>query len=246
MAVLAEDTRRTRQLLDHYGIRTPMIAYHEHNEARGVPRILERLAGGDDLALVSDAGTPLLSDPGARLVAAAVERGLPVVPIPGASALLASLVASGLTDERFTFYGFLPRQGRTRQAALREVVESPHVAVIYEAPSRTGATLDALREVGAGDRMAVVARELTKKFEEFRRGTVTELSAYYQNAAPRGEVVILIGAGAETRPDEAALSAAARRLRAEGLSPRDVARRLNEDFSAPRNLAYRLAQEAGE
>jgi 16S rRNA (cytidine1402-2'-O)-methyltransferase len=244
--VLAEDTRRTRQLLDHYGIRTPMVAYHEHNEARSVPRLLERLAGGEDLALVSDAGTPLLSDPGSRLVTAALERGFQVVPVPGASALLASLVASGLPGERFTFYGFLPRQGREREAALGEVARWRHTAVIYEAPSRTAATLHALREAGAGDRRAVVARELTKKFEEFRRGTVSELAAYYQDAAPRGEVVILIGPGADEAPDEATLSTAARRLRAEGLSPRDVARRLSKDFSAPRNLAYRLAQEVGE
>lgn len=223
-----------------------MVAYHEHNEARSVPRLLDRLSRGDDLALVSDAGTPLLSDPGARLVAAAVERGFPVVPIPGASALLASLVASGLAGERFTYYGFLPRQGRARQAALHEVVQSPHTAVIYEAPTRTAATLGALREAGAADRSAVVARELTKKFEEFRRGTVSELAAYYQGAAPRGEVVILIGASAEAVPDEIALRAAALRLRAEGLSSRDIARQLHEDFSAPRNLAYRLAQEAEE
>lgn len=244
--MLAEDTRRTRQLLDHYGIRTPMIAYHEHNEARSVPRLLDRLASGDDLALVSDAGTPLLSDPGARLVAAAVARGFQVVPVPGASALLASLVASGFAHERFTFYGFLPRQGRERQTALHEVVQSAHIAVIYEAPSRTAATLSALGQAGAASRPAVVARELTKKFEEFRRGTVAELAAYYQDGPPRGEVVILIGAAANILPDEAALSAAATRLRAEGLSPRDVARRLHEELGAPRNLAYRLAQEAAE
>jgi 16S rRNA (cytidine1402-2'-O)-methyltransferase len=223
-----------------------MVAYHEHNEARTVPRLLARLAGGDDLALVSDAGTPLLSDPGARLVSAAIDSGLPVVPIPGASALLASLVASGLTGERFTFYGFLPRQGRARWAALQDVVQSTYIAVIYESPSRTGATLEALREAGAGDRPAVVARELTKKFEEFRRGTVSVLAAYYQDAAPRGEVVILIGPGAERVPDEAVLTAAAQQFRAEGLSPRDVARRLSEEHGAPRNLAYRLAQEVQE
>lgn len=242
--MLAEDTRRTRQLLDHYAIRTPMVAYHEHNEARTVPRILKRLAAGEDLALVSDAGTPLLSDPGARLVEAAISEGIQVVPIPGASALLASLVASGLDGERFTFFGFLPRQGRQRQDALRDVLRSANTAVVYEAPSRTAATLAALRDSGGAGRPAVVARELTKKFEEFRRGTVSELAAYYQDAAPRGEVVILIGPGEEVTPDEAALGATAERLRAEGLSPRDVARRLTEEFGVPRNVAYRLAQGA--
>jgi len=221
-----------------------MVAYHEHNEARTIPRILDRLAGGEDLALVSDAGTPLLSDPGARLVAAAIEQGMQVVPIPGASALLASLVASGLDGERFTFFGFLPRQGRQRQDALRAVLQSANTAVIYEAPARTASTLAALSEAGAAGRRAVVARELTKKFEEFRRGTVEELAAYYLDAAPRGEVVILIGPGEEVIADEGALSATAERLSAEGLSPRDVARRLTEDFGVPRNLAYRLAQGA--
>lgn len=221
-----------------------MVAYHEHNEAKSVPRILARLTAGEDLALVSDAGTPLLSDPGARLVEAAIACGIQVVPVPGASALLASLVASGLDGERFTFFGFLPRQGRKRQDFIRDVVQSRGTAVIYEAPARTAATLAALGDAGAADRRAVVARELTKKFEEFRRGTVSELAAYYQDAAPRGEVVILIGSGDEVAPDEAALTATAERLRSEGLSPRDVARRLTEDHGAPRNLAYRLAQGA--
>jgi 16S rRNA (cytidine1402-2'-O)-methyltransferase len=193
---------------------------------------------------VSDAGTPLLSDPGARLVEAAIGRGINVVPVPGASALLASLVASGLDGERFTFFGFLPRQGRSRRDAIGDVLQSANTAVIYEAPSRTATTLAALSEAGAAGRRAVVARELTKKFEEFRRGTVAELAAYYRDAPPRGEVVILIGPGEAVAADEAALSAAAERLRAEGLSPRDVARRLTEDLGVPRNLAYRLAQEA--
>ena len=241
-AVLAEDTRHTRLLLDHYGIRTPMVAYHEHNEAKSVPRILARLSDGEDLALVSDAGTPLLSDPGARRVAAAIASGIQVVPVPGASALLASLVASGLDGERFTFFGFLPRQGRQRQDVIRDVLQSQGTAVIYEAPSRTAATLAALSGAGAADRSAVVARELTKKFEEFRRGTVSALAAYYQNAAPRGEVVILIGPGEEAGPDEVALTAIAERFRSEGLSPRDVARRLVDEHGVPRNLAYRLAQ----
>lgn len=219
-----------------------MVAYHEHNEAKSVPGILARLTAGEDLALVSDAGTPLLSDPGARLVNAAIASGIQVVPVPGASALLASLVASGLISERFTFFGFLPRQGRQRQDAIRDVLQSPATVVIYEAPSRTAATLATLRDAGGSDRQAVVARELTKKFEEFRRGTVSELAAYYEDAPPRGEVVILIGPGAEVAPDEAALAATAERLRSEGLTPRDVARRLTEEHGVPRNLAYRLAQ----
>jgi 16S rRNA (cytidine1402-2'-O)-methyltransferase len=221
-----------------------MVAYHEHNEARTLPRILGRLSGGDDLSLVSDAGTPLISDPGARLVSAAIEAGHQVVPVPGASALLAALAASGLATEPFTFFGFLPRQGGARRASLAAALETPHTVVLYEAPQRVAATLDELTAGGAGERPAVVARELTKRFEEFRRGTVTELAAYYRHEAPRGEVVIVLGPAQEKDIDEAQLADSARRLRVEGLSVRDTARRLVEEFGAPRNLAYRLARDA--
>jgi 16S rRNA (cytidine1402-2'-O)-methyltransferase len=221
-----------------------MIAYHEHNESRSVPRLLERLAGGDDLALVSDAGTPLVSDPGARLVRAAIENGIDVVPVPGASAVLAALVGAGFENERFTYFGFLARQGGERRRALEEVVATQHVAVLYEAPTRVAATLRDIAALGAGQRAAVVARELTKKFEEFRRGTVDVLAAYYADAPPRGEVVILLGPAEQPTLDEAALAEAARRLRADGLSAKDTARRLVDEHGAPRNLAYRLAQAA--
>jgi 16S rRNA (cytidine1402-2'-O)-methyltransferase len=221
-----------------------MIAYHEHNESRSVPKLLERLSAGEDLALVSDAGTPLLSDPGARLVQAAIAAGVELVPVPGASALLAALVGAGLSAERFTYFGFVPRQGGDRRRALEDVVATGHVAVLYEAPARVAATLGDLSRLGAGGRPAVVARELTKKFEEFRRGTVDELAAYYADAPPRGEVVILLGPAEQAPLDETALTDAARRLRADGLSAKDAARRLVDDYGAPRNLAYRLAQDA--
>ena len=177
--ILAEDTRQTRVLLDRYEVGTATVPFHEHNEARSTARVLERLAGGESAALVSDAGTPLVSDPGERLVAAARERGLKVVPIPGASALLAALAAAGVDTSRFTFYGFLPRAGRERREALDQVSVIPHTSVLYEAPGRLAKTLRDLDTVGAGSRRVVVARELTKKFEEFRRGTVAELASYY-------------------------------------------------------------------
>jgi 16S rRNA (cytidine1402-2'-O)-methyltransferase len=154
------------------------------------------------MALVSDAGTPLLSDPGARLVQAAIDAGVTVTPIPGASALLAALVVSGLPGEQFTFFGFLPRRGRERTAVLTSIAELGHLAVMYEAPGRTGATLGDLAAAGAGDRPAAVARELTKQFEEVRRGTVAELAAYYVSEAPRGDVVILIGGGQPAALDQ--------------------------------------------
>ena len=242
-AVLAEDTRHTRHLLDRYEIETPLVAYHEHNEAKTTPRLVERLLGGENLALVSDAGTPLLSDPGGRLVRAAIDSGVHVSPVPGASALLAALVAAGLDTERFTFFGFLARKGPERRAAIDEIVALRHAAVLYEAPARVGATLTELAEAGAGARGAVVARELTKQYEELRRGTVAQLVAYYQHTPPRGEVVIVIAGQVPTGASEEELRARAMALRAEGRSARDIAAALSAELGAPRNLAYRLAHE---
>ena len=242
--ILAEDTRHSRHLLTHHEIRTPMLSYHEHNEARATVAAITRLREGRDVALISDAGTPLVSDPGARLVKAAAEAGLPVVPVPGASALLAALVASGLSSDRFTFFGFLPRKGRERDDALRELSGLRHTGVLYEAPGRVGGTLGDLVQHGAGSRNAVVARELTKQFEEIRRGTVAELEAYYRATAPRGEVVIVLEGFTPQPLAEEQLRLRARELRATGLSTRDVAAALVREDGAPRNLAYRLAHEA--
>jgi 16S rRNA (cytidine1402-2'-O)-methyltransferase len=242
-AVLAEDTRHTRHLLDRYEIDVPLIAYHEHNEAKATPGLVARLLGGDSLALVSDAGTPLLSDPGARLVRAAAEAGVRVSPVPGASALLAALVASGLEADRFTFFGFLARKGGDRRAAVADVVGSPHVVVLYEAANRVADTLAELAGAGAGERATVVARELTKQYEELRRGTVAELAAYYERTPPRGEVVIVIAGRTPEALSEDELRARATALRAEGRSARDIATALSAEFGAPRNVAYRLAHE---
>ena len=243
-AVLAEDTRHSRHLLDRYEIATKLVPYHEHNEAKATPGLIARLQGGESLALVSDAGTPLLSDPGARLVRAAVEAGVPVSPVPGASALLAALVSSGLELDRFTFYGFLPRKGAERRLAIADIVALRHAAVIYEAAPRVGHTLAELAAHGGGERATVVARELTKQFEELRRGTVAALAAYYVDAPPRGEVVIVIaGASAPGSATEADVRARAVELRAEGQSPRDIAAALASEMGASRNLAYRLAHE---
>ena len=238
--ILAEDTRHSRGLLARYEIETPTAAYHEHNEAKSTPRLVSRLLAGEDLALISDAGTPLLSDPGQRLVNAAVERGIPVVPIPGASALLAALVASGLDADRFTFLGFLPRKGRERTELFDEVALSPWTIVLYEAPGRVADTLLELASRSA-ERPAVVARELTKQFEELRRGTLESLGAYYKDTPPRGEVVIVIAGAPAAEPDESALRAEARALRARGVTVRDVAAALAK-HGAPRNLAYRIAR----
>jgi 16S rRNA (cytidine1402-2'-O)-methyltransferase len=240
-AVLAEDTRHSRHLLTRYEVSTPMLAYHEHNEASVTPRMVERLLAGESLALVTDAGTPLVSDPGARLVRAAVDAGITVTAIPGASALLAALVASGIAIDRFTFFGFL---GRERREAIDDIVALRHAAVIYEAPARVADTLSELVAAGAGERATVVARELTKQYEELRRGTLAALAAYYVEAPPRGEIVIIIdGASAPIPVPEETLRARVGALRAQGMSARDVQHTLTAEHGVPRNTAYRLAHE---
>ena len=242
-AVLAEDTRHTRVLGDRYDIRTAMVAYHEHNEAKATPGLVARLLGGDSLALVSDAGTPLLSDPGSRLVRAAIDAGVRVSPVPGASALLAALAGAGLATDRFTYFGFLARKGGDRTRTITEIAALSHTAVLYEAPNRVAETLAELARAGAGEREAVVARELTKQFEEFRRGTVRELARYYEEHEARGEVVLLVAGASPLVVDEARLRERAAALRAEGMSARDLTRVLMETEQAPRNLAYRIAHE---
>ncbi len=204
---------------------------------------MARLLRGDSLALVSDAGTPLLSDPGSRLVRAAVEAGVKVSPVPGASALLAALAGAGLATDRFTFYGFLARKGGDRTRTIADVAALSHTAVLYEAPNRVAETLADLEAAGAGEREAVVARELTKQYEEFRRGTVRELARYYEEHEVRGEVVLLVAGAPPLVLDETALRERAAALRADGMSARDVTRVLMESQQVPRNLAYRIAHE---
>ena len=242
--ILAEDTRHSRTLLDRYEIRTPVASYHEHNEAKMTPGLIARLRGGEDLALISDAGTPLLSDPGARLVSAALDAGVVVTPIPGASALLSALVASGINSERFTFYGFLPRKGRDRASTLAELASLPHTAIVYEAPTRLAETLTELEALGAGERKIAVAREMTKQYEEVRRGTVSTLRAYYENTPPRGEVVIVIAGAEVPAVNESDVRARARALIAEGRTARDVVAQLVAELGVARNRAYEIAQEA--
>ena len=240
--VLAEDTRHSRHLLERYEIRTPLVAYHEHNEARTLPGLVARMVAGEAMAIITDAGTPLVSDPGGRLVQAAVEAGVRIVPVPGPSALLAALVASGIPADRFTFLGFLPRKGRERREALELATRLGHPVVLYEAPGRVADTLGDLAAQGAAGRRAAIARELTKHFEEVRRGTVGELATYYKDSPPRGEVVMVIEGASAVPVTEESLRSEVARLRADGLSSRDVVAALVE-AGAPRNVAYRLAHE---
>lgn len=241
--IIAEDTRHSRRLLDHYKISTPLSSYHEHNEAKETPRLVARLRAGDSIALISDAGTPLISDPGSRLVAAAVEADVAVIPIPGASSVMAALVGSGMSLEKFTFLGFLPRKGRERGETIADVVASHSTVVLFEAPNRVATTLTNFVDAGAGARAAVVAREMTKQFEEFRRGSVAQLAQFYADADPKGEVVLVIAGAEKKRVSEDELSVAARELRARGNAPRDVMDHLVTSLGAPRNLAYKIAHE---
>jgi|SRR5215217_1970711 len=190
--IACEDTRHSRVLLDHFGIGgKDLVSLPAFAEGQRAGRILDRIAEGDDCALVTDAGSPAISDPGERLVAEALERGLTVVPIPGATALVAALSASGLPTGRFHFLGFLPRKGAERRAMLEEVAALSATLVLYESPRRLGETLPDLQEAW-GDRRACVARELTKLHEEFVRGPLSELSARYATEEARGEVVVLV------------------------------------------------------
>ena len=193
-AVIAcEDTRVTAKLLSAYGIKTPMLAYHEHNAARMRPLLIDRLKQGDIVALVSDAGTPLVSDPGYKLVEAALAEDIPVTAAPGASALLTALVLSGLPSDRFLFAGFLPPKSPARRTEIRALAAVPATLIIYEAPQRLATALQDLADM-LGPRPAAVARELTKRFEEVRRDTLDRLAAHYREAPqPKGEIVILVG-----------------------------------------------------
>ncbi|CAN5862940.1 16S rRNA (cytidine(1402)-2'-O)-methyltransferase [soil metagenome] len=238
--VLAEDTRRTAILLRHYAIDTPLISAHEHNEAARAAQIVGWLDAGQDLALVSDAGTPLLSDPGARIVRAAIDAGHDVVPIPGASALLAALVASGIATEPFTFFGFLPRSGRARVEALEVLSQLRHTAVLYESPARLETLLRDLAESCGPDRGVAVARELTKLHETLVRGTLASVLVHYEGRSVRGEIVVVLGGAPEVEPsaDDARLLAGS--LLSAGESPRSAAKELARRLRIPRNDAYAL------
>ncbi|MQT13222.1 16S rRNA (cytidine(1402)-2'-O)-methyltransferase [Segnochrobactrum spirostomi] len=240
--IACEDTRVTRVLLDRYGIRTPLVAYHEHNAARMRPRLLAELAAGRAVALASDAGTPLVSDPGYRLVVEAAELGYPVVPLPGASAVLAALVAAAQPTDAFLFAGFLPVKGGPRKRRLTELGAVPATLVFFESPRRLGDCLaDMVATLGA-ERPAAVARELTKLHETIVRGTLGSLAETFAGDPPRGEIVVVIGPpGAdETAPADVdgLLRAALARMPASAAAA-DVARLTGED----RRTLYRRAME---
>jgi len=241
--VAAEDTRHSQGLLSHLGAHPRLISFHAHSPETRIASLLERLESGDDVALVSDAGTPGVSDPGTELVAAARAAGVRVVPIPGVSAVTAALSASGLSADRYLFLGFLPRKGKERRRLVAQAAAAECTVVLYESPLRLAALLEDLAQAAGGARKAVVARELTKMFEEFRTGTLDELVQAYAGDPPRGEITVLLeGADrADVEPAEGPdLVAEATRLLAEGETRKDAVRFLVERLGVPRNEAYRI------
>ena len=243
--VAAEDTRRTRGLLTHLGAAPQLLSYHAHSDRKRLDTLLELLRDGRDMALVSDAGTPTVSDPGTDLVAAAREAGIAVVPIPGPSAVATALSATGFKGDRYLFLGFLPRKGGERTRLLARAAQEEWSVVLFEAPPRLADLLGDLAKVAPG-RRAVVARELTKLHEEFRMGPVEELARYYSESPPRGELTVVLE-GTGTPPDPPNRTEDAKEqaglLLAEGLSRREVVRRLSETLGLSRNDAYRLVME---
>ena len=224
--ILAEDTRRTRKLLSHFDIHTPLKSLHEHNEMAHAARLAKRLAGGENMALVSDAGTPLVSDPGYPLVRAALDAGVRVVPVPGASAPLAALTGSGLPTDRFLFVGYLPRKKTARLLLLGELAAEPGTLVFLESPRRLAAALADAAAV-FGDRSVAVARELTKVHEEFIRGNLPEVAARFTDAEVRGEVTVCVaGCGDQAGGFEPGPEAEA--LRVSGLDKTELSREFDE------------------
>ncbi len=195
--IAAEDTRHTRKLLSHFDIHTPLVSYHEHNQRAAGPALIERLRAGEDIALVTDAGMPAISDPGQDLVRQAIEAGVAVVPVPGPTAFITALVVSGLPTDRFVFEGFLPHKTKERRTALERLQRESRTCILYEAPHRLVRTLKDLQDA-LGERPMAVARELTKVHEEVLRGTPAELLGHFTKTAPRGEFVLVIS-GAEER-----------------------------------------------
>jgi len=246
--VCCEDTRRTRQLLTHAGISgRRLLSVHGHNEQARIPEVLDELRGGRTVALVTDAGTPGVSDPGARLVAAAAGAGIEVTVVPGPNAALAALVVSGLPTDRFCFEGFLPRRGAERRRRLEQIAVERRTVLLHETAPRLAATLAELASVCGGERRVAVARELTKLHEELWRGTLGEASAVFGQAEARGEIVVVLeGAPAPPEADDEVVRREVRRHLEAGQTLRDAAVSVATSLGVSRRRAYELGLEDGD
>jgi len=252
--IAAEDTRQTRKLLSHFDIHTPLVSYHEHNQRTAGPALIARLAAGEDVALVTDAGMPAISDPGENLVRQAVAAGIRVVPVPGPTAFVAALVVSGLPTDRFVFEGFLPTKKKDREAALARLKQEQRTWILYEAPHRLLETLEDLDRT-LGERPMAVARELTKVHEEVLRGTPRQLLQHFRNHPPRGEFV-LVGQGAsvdaaqpheETKPAaQEELARAVAELEARGMDRKAAMKEVAARFGVTRREVYEAVVAAKE
>ena len=241
--VAAEDTRRARVLLQHAAARPRLLSLHAHSPEARYREVLAILASGDEIALITDAGTPTVSDPGAELVRRARETGADVIAIPGPNAVATALSVSGFPADRYTFLGFVPRKGRERGGLLESVARSPHTCVLFEAPTRLAALLEDLAVACGDDRAAAVARELTKIHEEVRVGNLSEIAGYYREHPPRGEITVVVAGTPRARPaavDENVVRDRARALLDDGVTRRDAAARLATEFTIGKRDAYRI------
>lgn len=239
--IAAEDTRHTRKLLTHYDIPTPLTSYHDHSESTKAPILVETLLAGKSIALVSDAGTPCISDPGYRLVKSAAEVDIPTVPIPGPSMLTALMSVGGLPTDRFTFEGFLPAKKGQRQRALRELCHEKRPLIFYESPHRLLSTLSDLTHI-FGDRRIVVGRELTKQFEEILRGPVSAVLSAFHNRSVKGEVALAVEGwdGKDESPSEQSAAELMQQLLADGVGLKEAARTVSEACHISKRDAYAL------
>lgn len=236
--VAAEDTRHSRKLFAHFGIRKPLVSYHDHNEQQRQEMLVERLQGGSDIALISDAGTPCIADPGYRLIASCYDADIPVVPIPGPSASITALSAAGVSTDRFAFEGYLPQKMKARRDLFKQLNGEQRTLVFYEAPHRLSATLADMVEVFGPDRQMVVARELTKLHEEFFRGTASSALARFEREPARGELVLIVPPS--TLGPQMNVRDALRKLLNEGdLSRREAVKLIAKEYGLPSSEVYR-------
>lgn len=247
--IAAEDTRNTKNLLNHFEIETKQISFHEHNKSERIPELIEKLKQGIDIAQVSDAGTPSISDPGKELVLAAIKENINVIPLPGATASTTALIASGINPQPFYFYGFLERKGTKRSEELKDISSREETSIIYESPFRVRKTLDDLKTFLGPDRIIATARELTKLHEAFVRGTVSEVIEHFSNNEPKGEFVIIISGDTSDKTVELSnddVKFEVKKLVESGFKPKDAIKEVALLTNKSKKEIYNIYHDLGE